>query len=103
MTAATIDARHRTSPQCHDMATELLFHSRQSSQRTQHKRNTNHQSHYLGDGHAEPDAFLTDDRGEQKHGNQHENNASAEGDYHRLQWPLDGGVEAASHNIDERH
>ena len=46
---------------------------------------------------------MTDDRGKDKHGNQHENDASAEGDDHRLQRPLDGGVEAAGHNINERN
>ena len=59
-----------------------LSRSRQSSQRNQHQRNADHQRHYLCNRHAEPDAFLTDHGGEQKHGNQHEDDASAEGDEH---------------------
>ena len=77
--------------------------SRKTFQRNQHQRNTDHQRHYLGDGHTEPDALLADDGGEQKHGNQHEDYASTKGDDHRLQRPLDGGMEAAGHNVDERN
>ena len=74
----------------------------QSPKCVSHQWQRNAEREYFGNGHAEPDAEIANERCENKQGNKYEDNAAAEGNNCRLDGALNSGVETAANDVDER-